>query len=209
MIALFGGTFDPLHLGHMRVAWEASEVLDCPVRLVPARTPPHRPEPVASAAQRVTILRTALAGQQRLLLDTRELERDQPSWSVDTLTGLRAEVGDSVPIVLLVGADAFVGLPTWHRWQTVLELAHIGVLTRPGHTGDVPQAVRDVFPGCASSDVQDLRASTHGRVLHIEVTALDISASQVRGLLAAGREPRYLLPDALLGQPDLLAPYRS
>lgn len=209
MLAVFGGTFDPLHLGHLRVAWEASEILGCPVHFVPARMPPHRREPVASAVQRVAMVRAALAGQQRLLLDTRELEREQPSWSVDTLTSLRAEVGNDVPIVLLVGADAFAGLPGWHRWQALLELAHIGVLTRPGHAGEVPQAVSNAFPDSACSDVQDLYASAQGRVLHIAVTPLDISSSQIRELLAAGREPRYLLPGVLLDQPDLLAPYRA
>lgn len=208
MIAIFGGTFDPLHLGHLRVAWEASEALGCAVHLVPARTPPHRSQPVASAMQRVAILRAALARQERLLLDTRELQRDHPSWTVDTLAELRAEKGGDIPIVLLLGADAFAGLPSWHRWQEILQLAHIGVLTRPGHAGEIPPAVATAFPDCACSSADQLRGSPHGRVLHIAVTSLDISASQIRELLASGREPRYLLPDNVLDQPELLAPYR-
>ncbi|MGA7298253.1 MAG: nicotinate-nucleotide adenylyltransferase [Rhodanobacteraceae bacterium] len=209
MIAIFGGTFDPLHLGHLRVAWEASETLQCPVRLVPARIPPHREQPVADASQRTAIVRAALAGQQRLLLDTRELDRDAPSWSVDTLLSLRSETGDKTPLVLLVGADAFSGLPKWHRWQELLALAHIGVLTRPGHAGDLPQALLDAFPDCACDSAQALHACAAGRVLHMPVTPLDISASQIRHLLASGREPRYLVADAVLEQPDLLAPYRQ
>lgn len=209
MIAIFGGTFDPVHLGHLRVAWEASEALGCAVRLVPARTPPHRSQPVASAPQRLAILRAALANQSRLVLDTRELQRDQPSWSVDTLAQLRTEVGGDAPIVLLLGADAFAGLPAWHRWQRILQLAHVGVLTRPGHAGEIPAAVSAAFPDCSCSSADALHASPQGRVLRIAVTPLDISASQIRELLACGREPRYLLPDAVLAEPDLLAPYRA
>ena len=209
MIAIFGGTFDPLHLGHLRVAWEASEALQCPVRMVPARTPPHRAQPMASPSQRSAIIRVALAGQQRLVLDTRELDRDTPSWSVDTLAELRRELGDTVPLVLLVGADAFSGLPGWHRWQELLSLAHIGVLTRPGHAGELPPELLAAFPGCACDSVRSLQAAAAGRVLHMPVTPIDISASQVRRLLASGREPRYLVADAVLEQPDLLAPYRQ
>lgn len=208
MIALFGGTFDPLHLGHLRVAWEASEQLDCPVHMLPARVPPHRAPPVASAEQRCAILRVALAGQARLRLDTRELAREKPSWSVDTLRELRRERGDDEPVVLLVGADAFAKLPEWHDWEALLQLAHIGVLTRPGHAGDIPDAVLRAFPDCRCGSADDLRRSAHGRVLGIEVTALDISASRVRALLAAGREPRYLVDERVLQQPQLLAPYR-
>lgn len=208
MIALLGGTFDPVHLGHLRVAWEASEALHCPVHMLPARTPPHREPPVASAAQRCELLRAALAGQQRLLLDTRELQRDQPSWTVDTLQALRAEQGEHEPLVLLLGSDTFAGLPQWHRWQEVLRLAHIGVLTRPGYAGTVPEAVARAFPECLVNHVAALRAAAHGRVLPIAVTALDISATRIRALLAAGSEPRYLLPEAVLQQAELLDPYR-
>ena len=207
MIAIFGGTFDPLHLGHLRVAWEASEILQCPVRLVPARTPPHREPPVASAAERTAIVRAALAGQDRLLLDTRELDRDKPSWSVDTLAGLRAETGPDTPLVLLVGADSFAGLAQWHRWRELLELAHVGVLSRPGHACALPAEVAGAFPDCLCTDVEALRRAPAGCVLEIEVTALDISASRIRQLLRDGRQPRYLLPDAVLDRPELLAPY--
>lgn len=208
MIAIFGGTFDPVHLGHLRAAWEASEALQCPVHLVPARTPPHRDPPVASAAERVAMLRAALAGQDRLLLDTRELDRDQPSWSVDTLTSLRREAGAATPLVLLVGADSFASLPQWHRWRELLALAHVGVLTRPGHKAELPPELAAAFPDCLCRDVAGLREAAAGRVLKIGVTALDISASQVRASLAAGHEPRFLVPESVLSQPQLLAAYR-
>ncbi|HEX6832976.1 MAG TPA: nicotinate-nucleotide adenylyltransferase, partial [Rudaea sp.] len=132
-IAILGGTFDPIHNAHLRVAWEAADALDAEVRLMPANVPPHRPAPAASPAQRVAMLRAALQGQDRLTIDTRELERDGPSYMVDTLRDLRAEFGPERPLVLLLGADAVVGLPGWHEWQRLFDFAHIVVLTRPGH----------------------------------------------------------------------------
>ena len=121
-IGIFGGTFDPVHLGHLSVAWEAAELLDAEVRLIPASIPPHRPPPIASAAQRVVILRTALQGQSRLSLDTRELDREGPSYTVDTLVGLRTEQG-ARPLVLLIGADAFANLASWDRWRELFDIA--------------------------------------------------------------------------------------
>src|SRR5690606_35078171 len=134
-IGLFGGTFDPIHNAHLRVAWEAAEVLDADVRLLPASVPPHRAQPVGSARQRAALVRAALVRQDRLVLDTRELQREGPSYTIDTLLELRGEIGPLRPLVLLIGADAFAGLPTWHRWRELFDHAHIGVLTRPGHDG--------------------------------------------------------------------------
>lgn len=206
-LAILGGTFDPVHVGHLRAAWEASEALDAEVRLMPAHVPPHRASPVASAQQRVAILRAALAGQDRLTLDTRELDRNGPSYTFDTLTGLREEAGVR-PLVLLIGSDAFAGLPSWHRWRELFDLAHFGVLTRPGHVPSLPPelAVQVAQREVASADA--LRAIPAGRVLRIAITQLEISATRVRALLREGREPRWLLPDALFADPVLLAPYR-
>jgi nicotinate-nucleotide adenylyltransferase len=208
-IALLGGTFDPVHIGHLRVAWEAAEFLDAAVRIVPARLPPHRDPPVANADERAALLRAALEGQGRLVLDTRELRRDGPSWTVDTLLDLRAEAGPARPLVLLLGADAFAGLPSWHRWRDLFELAHLGVLSRPGHVpGALPTELRTKIASRRCSDPAQLHASPGGRVLPIPVTPLDISGTRVRALLAAGRQPRWLVPDVLFSDPALLAPYR-
>jgi nicotinate-nucleotide adenylyltransferase len=207
-LAILGGTFDPIHNAHLRVAWEASEFLDAEVRLLPASTPPHREQPVANADERAACVRVALAGQQRLVLDTRELRRDGPSYTFDTLVELRAEIGGERALVLLVGADAFAGLPTWHRWRELFDLAHVGVLTRPGHDGALPTELRTKIASRRCPDAGVLRQSAAGRVLQIPVTPLEISASQVRALLAAGHDPRYLVPDALFADPALLAPYR-
>ena len=197
-LALFGGTFDPVHHGHLRVAWEAAEALDAEVRLVPANVPPHRPQPGASAEQRLAMLRLALAGQSRLAIDARELARGGPSYTVDTLREVRAEIGPGRPLLLLVGADAYAGLPTWNRWLELYGLAHLVVLTRPGHgatwSGVLALETRARAAGAAAA----LRGTPAGRVLELGVTALEVSASAVRAACAAGHEPRYLVPDAVL-----------
>ena len=206
-LAIFGGTFDPVHLGHLSVAWEASELLDAEVHLMPASVPPHRPAPIADAAQRVAMLRAALQRQPRLSLDTRELERSGPSYTVDTLTELRAEQG-SRPLVLLIGADAFAGLPSWHRWRELFEVAHIGVLSRPGVEADLPEALIAEMALRRVDDAAELRTLPAGKVIELSVTPLEISATRIRELLAEGRDPRYLLPCGLFDDPAVLAPYR-
>ena len=165
-LALFGGTFDPVHLGHLSVAWEAAELLDAEVRLLPASIPPHRQPPIASAAQRVAILRAALQDQSRLSLDTRELDREGPSFTVDTLTGLRAEQGTR-PLVLLIGADAFANLASWDRWRELFEVAHIGVLSRPGVSSILPPELEEAVTGCRVTAADALRepSASHGDLL--------------------------------------------
>lgn len=208
-IAILGGTFDPVHLGHLRVAWEAAEALDAEVRLMPAHLPPHRPAPVADAAQRLRMLEAALAGQDRLVLDTRELRRDGPSYSVDTLREMRAESSASQALILLLGADAFAGLTTWHEWRSLFDLAHIAVLTRAGHAAPLPPELAREIALRQAATAKELQLTAAGKVLNLPVTPLEISASAVRALLAAGREPRWLLPDALFANVALLAPYRQ
>ena len=199
-----------MHNAHLRVAWEAAEMLDADVRLIPANVPPHRDQPIASAAERAAILRAALQGQDRLVADERELRRDGPSWTIDTLIELRDEIGPERPLVLLVGADAFLALSSWHRWGELFDYAHIGVLTRPGHEiATLPTELRIKVASRRASDPNALLASPCGRVLPMPVTPLEISATEVRAVLAAGGEPRYLLPDAVLEDPRLLAPYRG
>ncbi len=210
VLAILGGTFDPVHNAHLRVAWEAAELLDADVRLIPANVPPHREQPVASARERAAILRAALAGQDRLALDDRELRREGPSWTIDTLIGLREELGDEQPLVLLLGADAFLGLPSWHRWGELFDYAHIGVLTRPGHDMAVlPTELRIKVASRRCAEAAALAQTPAGRVLQIPVTPLEISATYIREIIAAGGEPRYLVPDGVLADPSLLASYRG
>jgi nicotinate-nucleotide adenylyltransferase len=207
-LAIFGGTFDPIHIGHLSVAWEAAELLDAEVCLMPASVPPHRPPPTASAQQRVAMLMAALKGQSRLTLDTRELLRAGPSYTFDTLLELRQEHGDR-PLVLLVGADAFAGLPSWHRWQALLGLAHIGVLSRPGVEAVFSDELKRVIDERVVSDASSIHGNSAGCIIELAVTPLEVSATRIRELLSAGRDPRYLLPSGLFDHPDLLAPYRD
>jgi nicotinate-nucleotide adenylyltransferase len=208
-LAIFGGTFDPIHIGHLRAAWEASEALDAEVRIVPAKIPPHRPQPVASASERAAMLRAALVGQDRLTLDLRELEREGPSYTFDTLTSLRAEIGSARPLVLLIGADAFAGLSEWHRWRELFDLAHMCVLTRPAQIPAMPDALAAEVASRTVEDLAGLRDGPAGCVLNMVVSALGISATRIRALLADGREPRWLVPQAVLDDPTLLQPYRG
>ncbi|MEO7065870.1 MAG: nicotinate-nucleotide adenylyltransferase [Rhodanobacter sp.] len=206
-LALFGGTFDPVHLGHLSVAWEASELLDAEVRLLPASVPPHRPPPIASAEQRVAMLRAALQGQSRLTVDTRELERSGPSYTVDTLRELRAEQGQR-SLILLMGADAFSHLASWHEWLGLLDVAHIGVLSRPGVSAILPAELEAEIADRRVTEPAALSNLAAGKVIQLAVTPLEISATRIRQLLADGRDPRYLLPAGLFKDPSLLSAYR-
>ncbi len=200
-IGLFGGTFDPVHNGHLRVALDTLEELGlAEVRLLPARQPPHRMEPHATAEQRRDLLKIAVAGEPRLRVDDRELERDGPSYTFDTLVSLRAEVGPGQPLALMVGGDAFRGLPGWHRWREFLDLAHLVVLQRPGHAADLPPELEQLIANHRATRPDELQRQPAGKVLSWRVTQLEISASQIRSLVAAGRSVRYLLPDAVLDE---------
>lgn len=207
-LALFGGTFDPIHIGHLSVAWEASELLDAEVRLMPASVPPHRSAPTATAEQRVEMLRAALRGQSRLTLDTRELDRSGPSYTIDTLEEFREEFGDR-PLVLLLGADAFAGLRSWQRWRDLFDVTHIGVINRPGVDTFISVELERAVAPRRTDDPSVVRSQPAGRVIELTVTPLEISATRIRELLAAGRDPRYLLPAGLFDDPALLAPYRQ
>jgi nicotinate-nucleotide adenylyltransferase len=209
-VAVFGGTFDPIHYGHLRVAWEVAEQLDCEVRLMPSARPPHRGAPGASADDRAAMIQMALAGQDRLTLDRRELDRRGPSYSVDTLVELRRELGPSRPLVFVLGADAFRALPSWHRWQEITGLAHLLAMTRPRQRLDkLDDALHGAMVGRWTGMPERLRTEPSGRVMVLRVTPLAISSSLIRASLAQGRSPRFLLPPAVLEHLQVRHLYRS
>ncbi|MDX1609641.1 MAG: nicotinate-nucleotide adenylyltransferase [Halofilum sp. (in: g-proteobacteria)] len=190
-IGLLGGTFDPVHFGHLRPAVEVRAALALDeLRLLPCRVSPLRDEPAATAADRVEMLRLALAGQDDLVLDPRELERPPPSYTADTLAELRAEAPDA-RLHFIMGADAFAGFGRWARTDEILQLAHLVVTRRPGVALETPPALA----GRVSEEPADLERAASGRVLLLSVTQLDISASAIRRLAAAGGDLRYLLPE--------------
>lgn len=203
-IGLFGGTFDPIHYGHLRLAQELATGLGLEeVRFTPAGRPPHRESPAVSSRQRLEMARLAIAGNPLFTLDAREILREAPSYTVDTLTELRRELGGARSLCLFMGSDAFLGLATWHRWQELFGLAHIVVAHRPGfpQTGwaeSMPATLRQEFAQRLQTDARTLREAPHGAILAQVITALDISASHIRMSLRAGISPRYLLPDAVL-----------
>jgi len=199
MIGLLGGTFDPIHFGHLRPALDMQQALGLDeVRLIPCRVPPHRGEPFAAPDQRLTMLRLAIHGERCLSIDERELMRDGPSYMVDTLLSLRAELGEQRPLVLIIGMDALHGLDRWHRWREVVDLCHLAVTLRPGWEAPQDGTVADLVRERQVEAAAALRAAPAGKLLFCPVTQLDISASRIRGLLAEGRSPRYLLPGAVL-----------
>lgn len=198
-VAILGGTFDPVHYGHLRVGWEVAEQLDCHVHLMPSATPPHRAEPGASAQDRAAMLAMALAGQERLVLDRRELDRPGYSYSVDTLRQLRQELGPDRPLVFVMGADAFRALPEWHRWQELTGLAHLVAMTRPRQRLDkLDPRLHKAMVGRWTGLTERLHNEPCGRVMVVRVTPLAISSSLIRAALAAGRSPRFLLPQPVL-----------
>ena len=196
-IGMLGGTFDPVHIGHLRSALEVAEnyALD-QLLLIPNARPPHRGTPQVSAQQRLEMVRLAVEGVELLSVDDRELRRDKPSWSIDTLLSLRAELEEQDQLLLILGWDAFCGLPSWHRWEELLEHCHILVLQRPDADIEAPQVLRDLVAAKSVSGPQALLGPS-GQIAFVWQTPLAISATQIRQLLATKRCVRYLVPDAV------------
>ncbi len=196
-LGLFGGTFDPIHLGHLRLAETAREALGLArVRLIPAGQPPHRATPGASGNHRLAMARLATADNPAFEVDAAEVTAAQASFTILTLERLRAEVGPARPLVLLLGVDAFLGLPTWRRWTELLDFAHLAVANRPGYTLDaaqMPAALADLVARCKASPAA-LVAAPAGAIVPFEMTPLAISATDIRARAAAGLSLRYLLP---------------
>lgn len=198
MIGLLGGTFDPIHYGHLRIALEVREALSLDeIRFIPCRQPPHRGDPAATPAQRLAMLRQAVAGTPGFAVDSRELERPGPSYMVDTLTSLRTECG-AAPLCLILGRDAFFGLPGWHRWRALLDYAHLLVVQRPPLDGVHGHGELDAWATAHECLPEQLHGRPAGGLCFLPTPLLDISATRIRQLLQTGHDPRYLLPDAVL-----------
>jgi nicotinate-nucleotide adenylyltransferase len=202
-LGLLGGTFNPVHVAHLRLAQEMAQGLGLGgVRFIPAGIPPHRDAPRVDARHRLEMVRLAIAGNALFEADDRELRRQGPSYTFDTLTELRSDVGDR-PLCLLMGADAFSALTTWHRWAELFDLAHVVIAHRPGYPigemqAALPGPLRKAYLARLGSGPQALRSARAGTILTREITALDVSATAIRAELASGRSPRYLVPDAVL-----------
>ena len=207
-IALLGGTFDPVHAGHVGLADDARRSFrSADVRLVPAADPPHRPPPGASAAHRLAMLELAIAGNDGLSIDTREIKRGGKSYTVLTLEELRRE-SPRRPLLLVVGADAFLGLPTWHRWHDIFSLAHVIVVARPGVEleSSLPAALAAEWKKRRATDSQVLFSTPAGAIYQQAIAPQPISATAIRAELARGAQGRSavgeLLPPAVLAYID-------
>lgn len=196
-MGVFGGTFDPVHYGHLRTAFEVLQALRFDeVRLMPCGIPPHRGSTVAASSLRLAMVHAATAGQHGFVVDDRELSRNGPSYSVDTLAELRGEYPDR-PIGLIIGMDAFLGLPKWHRWREILQLAHIVVAHRPGWRAPDIGPLGELLADRGTHRIDDLHQATSGHIFILDVTQLEISSTEIRELVSAGRDPRFLMPDAV------------
>lgn len=200
-LGILGGTFDPIHFGHLRMAEELAGWLGLgQVRFIPAAQPPHRSQPQTETRHRVEMTRLAIEGNPAFALDTREIERQGMSYTVETLASLRQELGTQIPLWLFMGADAFLGLNTWKNWLQLFELANIAVAHRPGYRLAQTDALGDELRRLLQDrQVKDARpGQAAGQVVLRPVTQLDISATAIRTAIREGKSPRYLLPEAVL-----------
>lgn len=203
-VGVLGGTFDPIHIGHLRLAQEIADICKLAVvRFVPAAVPPHRATPQVTAADRLEMTRLAIADNPRFILDDCELKRTGPSYSVDTLSALRAQMGATRPICLILGADAFLDFATWHRWRELFALAHIAVAHRPGFPADswgqrMPQPLAREYAARRLMQPLAIHWKPAGGIATVATTALDIAATRIREGLQAGRSQRYLIPESVL-----------
>ncbi|PKM15335.1 MAG: nicotinic acid mononucleotide adenylyltransferase [Gammaproteobacteria bacterium HGW-Gammaproteobacteria-2] len=201
MLSLFyGGTFDPVHLGHVALARAAVASLRAEVRLVPAANPPHRDLPSASAEHRARMLSLAIAGEPGLCVDERELRRGGPSYSVLTALELREQLGEHAPLGMLLGADAFIGLPSWRLWRELIALVHLVVAVRPGYPLEqLPEPLAQMVEGHWSERGEDLHRLPAGRVFVLSAGSYPQSSTQLRQRLRDGGNWQSMVPTAVAG----------
>lgn len=194
LTGILGGTFDPVHYGHLRPARHVMRQsgLD-ELRLVPGHQPVHRAPPVASPDQRLTMLRLALEEFPEFVVDERELRRGGPSYTHDTLTDMRREYPDN-HLCLMMGLDAFKGFTGWYRWQQILQLAHVLVMIRPGYGLTSQDEVSALLQRHSLATAAGLRAQPAGGILPVQVPAEDVSSTAIRERLRRGQSVHGLLP---------------
>ncbi|MEO1119568.1 MAG: nicotinate-nucleotide adenylyltransferase [Pseudomonadota bacterium] len=196
-IGIFGGTFDPVHFGHLRSAFELKQALSlAQIRFIPCGNPPHRAAPIAEAALRVEMLRCATRQRPGFVVDDREVQRPGLSYTVDTLDSLREEF-PATPLCLIVGMDSFLSLPKWYHWQRILDLAHVVVAHRPGWQVPGDGALGQLLTDRGTELVADLHAALAGLIFVHEVTQLEIASTGIRALIAEGHDPQFLMPDCV------------
>jgi len=197
-IGIFGGTFDPIHFGHLRLAYEVWQELELDhVRFIPCKQPALKSMPQSSESQRLMILQLALKNHPQLIIDQRELQREGVSYMVDTLQSLRTEFSKN-PLCLILGSDAFSHVDKWHQWEKLIELGHIVVVHRPNFDFQFSVPVEQFLHKHQTTIITDLQQQSHGKIFLKEITLLDISASRIRSDINKGLAPKFLLPDEVL-----------
>ena len=206
LVGILGGTFNPIHFGHLRSAQELAELLNLDeVRFIPSANPPHKPLPTVSAQQRASMVQLAIANNPLFSCDTRELNRQGASYTIDTLMSLRQDLGAETALCLIMGSDAFLHLDSWHRWQDLLNYCHIVLVQRPiiGTQKDLSSlslnpVLKDFLAQHYTENCEDLCDKNAGFISMHATTPLAISATEIRKLIAQKQSPRYLLPNAVL-----------
>jgi nicotinate-nucleotide adenylyltransferase len=191
-----GGTYDPVHVGHLRIAIDLADVLQSEkVNLMPCYQPVHRDLPGCSAQDRLNMLRLAVTDCSALAVDDREIMRAGPSYTVDTLAEIRSAIGSDAPLSLVVGQDAFNGFLQWKSWRRITELAHLVVVSRPGFNNC--QIPSELAPGLVDTTAL-LRCTPAGFILRLSLAMLDVSSTEIRQRLMDGKSVKYLLPDPVI-----------
>ncbi|MAZ38937.1 MAG: nicotinic acid mononucleotide adenylyltransferase [Legionellales bacterium] len=197
-IGIFGGTFDPIHYGHLRSALELKQILTLEqIRFIPCQQPVHKSNVYANAKQRLEMLKLATQSEPDFVIDPREVYRDTPSYMIETLSSLKQDFTD-IPLLLIMGSDAFAELPQWHQWDKLLNFCHIVIVMRPGHRLNLTPQMQQYLNTHNLADANYLEKQLSGGIYVQSITALDISATMIRAQLSANISPKFLLPEAVL-----------
>ncbi|ABI59853.1 MULTISPECIES: nicotinate-nucleotide adenylyltransferase [Nitrosomonas] len=214
LIGIYGGTFDPVHYGHLRIAEELTGILRLShLFFLPAGQPRLRDTPIVPGAHRVAMLHEAIRGNAMFSVDDREIKRSGETYSVESLQEIRQEyqakykAGKHIALCFIIGADAFIRLPHWHRWRELFELCHLIIVNRPGsallnNLSDLPDELKAACQTHQAVTVEELKNLPCGHIFTTPTTLLDISSTKIRSLIASGKSARYLLPEAVLDYID-------
>jgi nicotinate-nucleotide adenylyltransferase len=198
-VAIFGGTFNPVHNGHLRIAIELAELLEVDsLRMIPCALPAHREAPSASPEQRLKMLKLGIGEQPQLLADDIELRRDGPSYTIDTLRAIRAQIGDSTALYLCVGMDVVASLDSWRDWQKLTDFCHLIVSSRPGYQVPESGPLAEWVKARLCDDLPTLKKSSAGKLHLCNLTMLGISSTAIRHKISTGEKIDYLTPTAVV-----------
>ncbi|UDG80676.1 Nicotinate-nucleotide adenylyltransferase [Candidatus Hartigia pinicola] len=201
---LFGGTWDPIHYGHLRPVEALAKQLNLKeVILLPNHVPPHRPKPTANPNQRLNMVRLAIQNNPLFTINTRELERNSPSYTIETLSSLRQEIGPEQPLAFIIGQDSFLSIHTWNDWDKLLDYCHLLICLRPGYAVNFRELTMQMWlKKHRVNDLNKLQTASNGYIFIGETPLVDISATEIRKKLISGGECEGLIPEAVIAYID-------